>query len=298
VRRVGQPASDDEDYLRKRCLLHRSNNRSQSKREEQPGHGRSGRQEERCACGRGDGDEVSGDTHPRGDCGRNQFEPMEGNENGKQRRRSEAPATPSNWRSRMERTMQQQAQELTQLHRTVGHLTNLVQAQAAREEAQWLGMRTWMQERAIVGCPPRGRQGVGGGLHKYDSKGHETSSTRPGSERERKRRDREDGRPSARGLATCGYTAGWRTREAPIAAAATEAQTAAQSAAETAARNQAKVSTHTGETVGDSPTMNPDLEGTHRPRRIEHDSKTPDIKEWRELPAPGPGSDFRLEHGR
>jgi hypothetical protein len=75
------------------------------------------------------------------------FEPMERNENGKRRRRSEAPATPSDRRSRMERTMRQQAQELTQLHRAIGHLTNLVQAQAAREEAQWLGMRTWMQER-------------------------------------------------------------------------------------------------------------------------------------------------------
>jgi hypothetical protein len=75
------------------------------------------------------------------------FEPMERNENGKWRRRSEAPATPSDWRSHMERTMRQQGQGLTQLHRTVGHLTNLVQAQAAREEPQWLGMRTWMQER-------------------------------------------------------------------------------------------------------------------------------------------------------
>jgi hypothetical protein len=49
-------------------------------------------------------------------------EPMERNENGKRRRRSEAVATAvasSYWRSRMERTMQQQAQELTQLHRTV-----------------------------------------------------------------------------------------------------------------------------------------------------------------------------------
>jgi len=78
--------------------------------------------------------------------GATMFEPMERNENGKRRRRSEAPATPSDWRSRQERTMRQQAQELTQLHRTVGHLTNLVHAPAAREEAQWLGMRTWMQE--------------------------------------------------------------------------------------------------------------------------------------------------------
>jgi hypothetical protein len=75
------------------------------------------------------------------------FEPMERNENGKRRRRSEAPASPSDWRSRMERTIRQQAQELTQLHRTVGHLANLVEARAAREEAQRLAMMMWMQER-------------------------------------------------------------------------------------------------------------------------------------------------------
>jgi len=75
------------------------------------------------------------------------FEPMERNENGQRRRRSEAPAAPSDWRRRMQRTMRQQGQELTQLHRTVGHLTNLSQARAAHEEAQWSGMRTWMQER-------------------------------------------------------------------------------------------------------------------------------------------------------
>jgi len=40
----------------------------------------------------------------------------------------------------MERTIRQQAQKLMQLHQTVGHLTNLVEAQAAREEAQWLAM--------------------------------------------------------------------------------------------------------------------------------------------------------------
>jgi len=61
--------------------------------------------------------------------------------------RSEAPAAPSDWRSRIERTIRQQAQEQTQLHRTVGHLAILVEAQAAREEAQWLAMMTWMQER-------------------------------------------------------------------------------------------------------------------------------------------------------
>ena len=65
------------------------------------------------------------------------FEPMERINNGKWRRRSEAPAAPSDWRSRMERTIRQQAQELTQLHRTVGHLGNLLEARTAREEAQW-----------------------------------------------------------------------------------------------------------------------------------------------------------------
>jgi hypothetical protein len=75
------------------------------------------------------------------------FELMERNENGKRRKRSEAPATHRDMRSRMERTMRQQVQELTQLHRTIGHLMNLVQVQAAREESQWLGMMTWMQER-------------------------------------------------------------------------------------------------------------------------------------------------------
>jgi len=76
-------------------------------------------------------------------------EPMERNENGKRRRRCEAPATvlpPSDWRSRMERTVRQQAQELMQLHRTVAHLTKVLEAQAACEEAPWRGMLTWMQE--------------------------------------------------------------------------------------------------------------------------------------------------------
>jgi hypothetical protein len=54
------------------------------------------------------------------------FEPMERNENGKRRWRSKVPASPSDWSSRMERTMRQPAQEITQLHRTIGHLTNLV----------------------------------------------------------------------------------------------------------------------------------------------------------------------------
>ena len=75
------------------------------------------------------------------------FEPMERNEHGKRRRGSEAPAAPSDWRRRMQWTIRQQAQELTQLHQAVGHLANQVEARAAREEAPRLAMMTWMQER-------------------------------------------------------------------------------------------------------------------------------------------------------
>jgi len=151
------------------------------------------------------------------------FELTERTENGKWRRTSKAPATPSDWRSRMERTMPQQGQELTQLHGTVQHLTNLVPAQAACKEVQWLGMRTWMQERAYMGCPLQGQQAVRGGNHKYDHEHRERSSMRPRTERERNRRDRRVGRRRARDLATCRYDARRGTREAPAAAAATEA---------------------------------------------------------------------------
>jgi hypothetical protein len=78
------------------------------------------------------------------------FEPMERNENGKRRSRSETTATtfaPSDWKSRMERTIRQQTQELMQLRQTVGHLANLMEARAASKEAQCLAMITWMQER-------------------------------------------------------------------------------------------------------------------------------------------------------
>jgi len=47
----------------------------------------------------------------------------------------------------MERTMQQQAQELTQLHRNIGHQPNQLESQGAREKAQWREMMTWLQER-------------------------------------------------------------------------------------------------------------------------------------------------------
>jgi hypothetical protein len=47
----------------------------------------------------------------------------------------------------MERAVRQQAQELAQLHRTTRQLTNLLEAHAAQEEAQWAGVKAWMEER-------------------------------------------------------------------------------------------------------------------------------------------------------
>jgi len=70
---------------------------------------------------------------------RTTFELMVRNENGKRGMKSDAP-DPCDWRSSIARTMQQQVQESTQLHRTVGHVTNLLKAQVACEEALWLGM--------------------------------------------------------------------------------------------------------------------------------------------------------------
>jgi len=60
---------------------------------------------------------------------------------------SEAPAAPRDRRSRNERTIRQQAQELTQLHQTVGHLANFVEAWAACEMAQRLPRMTWIREK-------------------------------------------------------------------------------------------------------------------------------------------------------
>jgi hypothetical protein len=48
--------------------------------------------------------------------GSTMVEPIERNKQGKWRRSSKAPVTPSNWMRHMERTMRQQAQVLMQLH--------------------------------------------------------------------------------------------------------------------------------------------------------------------------------------
>jgi len=61
------------------------------------------------------------------------FEQMERNEYGTWRWRSDSPADPSDCTSHMERTIRQQAQELTQLHRIVRHLAHLMDAWVVHE---------------------------------------------------------------------------------------------------------------------------------------------------------------------
>jgi len=77
--------------------------------------------------------------------GKDTLEPMERNENGKWRRRSEVPVIAralGDWGSRMEHTAQQQARELAQLHRTIAKISDMLETQTALQEKQWRGMKT------------------------------------------------------------------------------------------------------------------------------------------------------------
>jgi hypothetical protein len=77
------------------------------------------------------------------------LEPMERNQNGK-RRRSEVPATAwalGDWTSRMERAAQQEAREIAQLHRTIAKMANMLETHTALQEAQWRGMKSWLEEK-------------------------------------------------------------------------------------------------------------------------------------------------------
>jgi len=75
-------------------------------------------------------------------------EPPKRNENGKMMRSGgpQVGRAASDWRSRMERMNRQQAQKLMQLHRTIAHLTNLLEAQEARKEAPWRARRNHRHE--------------------------------------------------------------------------------------------------------------------------------------------------------
>jgi len=82
--------------------------------------------------------------------GEDTIEPMERNENGKRKKRSEVLATAwahGDWKSRMEPTAQQEAHELAELHRTIANIVTMLQTQTALQEAQWQGMKAWLEEK-------------------------------------------------------------------------------------------------------------------------------------------------------
>jgi len=98
-------------------------------------------------------------------------------------------------------------------------------------------------ERTEVGCLPQGQRTMGGGYRSKDGKGHESSSTRPRSKRERERPDAKAAQRKPRGLTTHIHNAEWRTRGVPTAAAATQTPTTAQATARTVAQTETKTGT-------------------------------------------------------
>jgi len=71
------------------------------------------------------------------------------NDHGNWRRMREAlvPAVgPGGWGSRMDRTAQQQACELAQLHRSNAKIANMLETQTALQEAPWEGINKWLEE--------------------------------------------------------------------------------------------------------------------------------------------------------
>ena len=71
--------------------------------------------------------------------------------NGKRLRNetSEPVSALGDWRGRIERTVRQQAREVIQLHQTIDWMARMLEAHAVREEAQWLGMREWLEDREM-----------------------------------------------------------------------------------------------------------------------------------------------------
>jgi len=53
----------------------------------------------------------------------------------------EQVSTPGHYRSRMERTVRQQAHKVIELHQTIDSMTRMLDAHAVWEEAQWCDMK-------------------------------------------------------------------------------------------------------------------------------------------------------------
>ena len=78
------------------------------------------------------------------------LEPMERNENGNRRTRSQVLVTAwaaEDWKSSMERVAQQEAHELAQLHQKIAKIGNKLETLNAQQEVQWRGMKVWLEEK-------------------------------------------------------------------------------------------------------------------------------------------------------
>jgi len=71
------------------------------------------------------------------------------NKHGKRLRNenSERVSVTRDWRSQMERTVRQQAREVTQLQQNIDRMARMLEAHPARKEAQWRGMIEWLKVR-------------------------------------------------------------------------------------------------------------------------------------------------------
>jgi hypothetical protein len=50
------------------------------------------------------------------------------------------------WRSQIDQTVRQHVCEVTQLHQMIDRMARMLEEHAAREEAQWLGMKEWLED--------------------------------------------------------------------------------------------------------------------------------------------------------
>lgn len=84
---------------------------------------------------------------------------------------SEPVSSPGDWKSRMEGTVRLQAHEVTQLHQTIDRMARVLEARAARQEAQWRSMKEWLEDREMK-CDDCHRVDVllGGGIADITSK--------------------------------------------------------------------------------------------------------------------------------
>jgi hypothetical protein len=49
----------------------------------------------------------------------------------------------------MEYSVRQQAREATQLHQTIDRMVRMLEAHAAREEAEWIGFKEWLEDKEM-----------------------------------------------------------------------------------------------------------------------------------------------------